>query len=82
MLQNLFVGVERFSDYNGYADSFEWDGVHVDVTPIDNNNRRYCTVVAIDAIFYRDPKTQFYPKNLRRELNKVLYENNIDNSTE
>jgi len=67
----VITGVERFSKYNGYGDSFEWDGVHVDVTPIDKSNRRYCTIVAIDAIFYRDPRTQFYPKNLRRELNKA-----------
>lgn len=64
--------MERFSNYTGYADCFEWDGVHVDDTPIDDNHRRYCTVVAIDAIFYRDPKFQFLPKNLRRELNKVF----------
>lgn len=64
--------MERFSEYSGYADSFMWNGVHVDVTPTDENNRRYCTIVAIDAIFYRDPSTQFHPKNLRRELNKVF----------
>lgn len=68
--------MERFSEYNGYSDSFEWDGVHVDVTPINDNNRRHCTVVAIDAIYYRDPRIQFYPKNLRRELNKVHF--NLD----
>lgn len=64
--------MERFSKYCGYADSFEWCGIHVDDTPKDENNRRYCTIVAIDAIFYRDPVTQFQPKNLRRELNKVI----------
>lgn len=65
--------MERFSDYSGYSDSFEWNGAHVDITPVDENNRRYCTVVAIDAIFYRDPRIQFNPKNLRRELNKVRF---------
>ncbi|VVC35590.1 Hypothetical protein CINCED_3A006843 [Cinara cedri] len=66
----VITGVQRFSNYSGYADSFEWDGVHVDITPVDNNNRRHCTVVAIDAIYYRDPKVQFTPKSLKRELNK------------
>lgn len=69
--------MERFSEYSGYADSFEWDGVYVDVTPVNDNNRRHCTVVAIDAIFYRDPRIQFNPKNLRRELNKVCFKLNI-----
>lgn len=64
--------MERFSNYSGYADSFEWDGIHVEVTPVDTNNRRYCTIVAIDAEPYFDHKVQFYPKHLRRELNKVF----------
>lgn len=66
------LGVERFSNYSGYSDSFEWNGVHIDTSSIDENNRRFCTIVAIDAVFYTNPRTQFYPKNLRRELNKVL----------
>ncbi|XP_027845284.2 poly(ADP-ribose) glycohydrolase [Aphis gossypii] len=66
----IITGVERFSDYSGYADSFVWKGVHLDVTPVDENNRRYTTVVAIDALYYSDPKTQFKTKNLRRELHK------------
>jgi len=69
--------VERFSDYSGYADSFEWKGVHLDVTPVDENNRRYTTVVAIDALYYSDPKTQFKIKNLRRELHKVFLQIDI-----
>ncbi|XP_025207633.1 poly(ADP-ribose) glycohydrolase [Melanaphis sacchari] len=66
----IITGVERFSDYSGYANSFEWKGVHLDVTPVDENNRRYTTIVAIDALYYSDPKNQFKTKNLRRELHK------------
>jgi len=66
----IITGVERFSNYSGYANSFEWKGVHLDVTPVDENNRRYTTVVAIDALYYSDPKNQFKTKNLRRELHK------------
>ena len=29
-----FVGVERFSDYIGYADTFEFDGEHTDRLPV------------------------------------------------
>ena len=29
-----FVGVERFSDYTGYADTFEFDGGHTDRLPV------------------------------------------------
>lgn len=64
--------MERFSNYSGYANSFEWDGVHTDVTPTDGNNRRYCTVMAIDAYFYGSSRIQYFPKYLRRELNKVF----------
>ncbi|KAL5245031.1 hypothetical protein ACI65C_012441 [Semiaphis heraclei] len=66
----IITGVERFSDYSGYANSFEWKGVHLDVTPVDDTNRRYTTIVAIDALYYNDPKNQFKTKNLRRELHK------------
>ena len=64
--------MERFSDYSGYANSFEWKGAHLDVTPVDDYNRRYTTVVAIDALYYNEPKNQFKTKNLRRELHKVF----------
>lgn len=66
----IITGVERFSDYSGYANSFEWKGAHLDVTPVDDYNRRYTTVVAIDALYYNEPKNQFKTKNLRRELHK------------
>ena len=26
-------GCERFSQYKGYADSFQWDGDYIDATP-------------------------------------------------
>lgn len=66
------TGCERFSNYRGYGKSFEWDGDYVDETPSDNEGRKYCTVVAIDALFLsRNPKEQFSPAKVNRELNKV-----------
>ncbi|XP_050433324.1 poly(ADP-ribose) glycohydrolase-like isoform X2 [Adelges cooleyi] len=67
----IITGAERFNDYSGYSNSFKWDGNYTDNTPIDDNYRRYCTVVAIDAIYFQNPQMQFAPKNLRRELNKA-----------
>ncbi|XP_050433328.1 poly(ADP-ribose) glycohydrolase-like isoform X2 [Adelges cooleyi] len=68
----IITGAERFNDYSGYSKSFKWGGNYTDDTPIDDNShRRYCTVVAIDALYFRNPKLQFDPKNLSRELNKA-----------
>lgn len=64
--------MERFSNYSGYANTFKWKSAHLDVTPVDDHNRRYTTIVAIDALYYTDPTNQFKTKNLRRELHKVF----------
>ncbi|XP_068084916.1 poly(ADP-ribose) glycohydrolase isoform X2 [Anabrus simplex] len=67
----LITGCERFSNYTGYADNFEWAGDHSDNTPRDSSGRRLCSVVAIDATALRYPSIQFQPQNLRRELDKA-----------
>lgn len=51
----LIDGVERFSDYEGYADTFAWKGDHVDNTPQDHFLRKETRVVAIDALHFQKP---------------------------
>ncbi|XP_050542073.1 poly(ADP-ribose) glycohydrolase [Daktulosphaira vitifoliae] len=67
----IITGVEQFNDYSGYSHTFKWTGNFIDNTLIDDNHRRYCTIMAIDAIYFRNPQVQFAPKHLRRELNKA-----------
>ncbi len=37
----------------------------------DNWGRKWCHLVAIDAIYYRDRSTQYRMKNIKRELIKA-----------
>ncbi|XP_050391960.1 poly(ADP-ribose) glycohydrolase isoform X1 [Patella vulgata] len=67
----VMKGCERFSNYDGYADSFTWAGNHDDVTPRDSNGRLCTDVVAIDALIIRNPNDQFKDYMLKRELNKA-----------
>nr|XP_018914273.1 PREDICTED: poly(ADP-ribose) glycohydrolase-like [Bemisia tabaci] len=69
----IITGCEQYNKYTGYADSFSWAGDHIDTTPVDEFGRRYCTVVAVDAIYYaRNPSLQFSQFHLQRELNKAF----------
>lgn len=65
------VGCERFSNYKGYGDNFEWCGDHCDTTPRDSSGRRLCSITAIDAMAFRNPNMQYTPDNITRELNKA-----------
>ncbi|XP_043475045.1 poly(ADP-ribose) glycohydrolase [Leptopilina heterotoma] len=67
----VISGVERFSKYEGYSSSFKWIGDFVDETPRDNSGRRKTSVVAIDALFFKQPSSQFKMSNVIRELNKA-----------
>ncbi|MBN3302784.1 PARG glycohydrolase, partial [Amia calva] len=67
----IITGVEQYSNYSGYADSYRWSGIHVDETPRDNWQRRCTEIVAIDALKYRRFLEQFHPEKMRRELNKA-----------
>lgn len=68
----LFViGAEQFSLYTGYASSFEWAGNYSDPTPLDGNQRRQCQIVAIDALPFQDPRHQYRPELMQRELTKA-----------
>ncbi|KAG0281784.1 hypothetical protein BGZ95_010437 [Linnemannia exigua] len=79
MLQNneavLIKGAERFSNYNGYAQTFEWHSNHFDTTPRDKLGRRKTEICAIDALpFKSEPQRldQFCESTVFRELNKAI----------
>ncbi|KAK3846764.1 MAG: hypothetical protein J3R72DRAFT_514669 [Linnemannia gamsii] len=79
MLQNneavLIKGAERFSNYNGYAQTFEWHSDHIDTTPRDKLGRRKTEICAIDALpFKSEPQRldQFCESTVFRELNKAI----------
>lgn len=65
------TGVERFSNYSGYANTFRWDGNYEDDTPYDESGRRRTTVAVIDAIKFNNPRDQFHCAAVLREVNKV-----------
>lgn len=66
------IGAERFTDYTGYSNSFQYAGDHVDHTPIDPVlNRMKTVIVAIDAIAFRDKSYQYRKENIVREILKA-----------
>ncbi|KAM7349740.1 poly(ADP-ribose) glycohydrolase [Cochliomyia hominivorax] len=67
----IMAGCERFSNYKGYANTFQWDGNHEDNTPRDSSRRRMCTIVAIDALHFQDSAHQYHEELMQRELNKA-----------
>ena len=69
----IITGCEQFSQYSGYASTFEYQDNFVDDTSIDEWGRRSTQVVAIDAIRFNHNKTddQFKRHFFERELNKA-----------
>lgn len=67
----IVTGIERYSKYGGYSNTFKWKGDFVDETPRDSSGRRLTSIVAIDALYFRQPSLQFNTSNITRELNKV-----------
>ncbi|KAJ3196949.1 hypothetical protein HK101_006998 [Irineochytrium annulatum] len=79
------VGAERYSNYQGYAQSFEWLSEHSDTTPTyalsvdivltfssDTLGRRKCEIVAIDALRFRPRSFDQYKRtSIQREINKA-----------
>ncbi|KAI4901043.1 hypothetical protein NFI96_034317 [Prochilodus magdalenae] len=65
------TGAQTYSITSGYSDSFNWDGPCEDATKRDEWKRRYCQIVAIDALSFRDPREQYTKDNIKRELNKA-----------
>ncbi|CAF0733884.1 unnamed protein product [Adineta steineri] len=68
----FLIGCEQYSSYRGYAHSFQFDGDYKDTTPKDNWGRKWCHLVAMDAIYFRDPSTQYNMKAIDRELIKAF----------
>ncbi|XP_071554724.1 poly(ADP-ribose) glycohydrolase [Temnothorax nylanderi] len=81
----IVSGIERYSKYEGYSSTFKWKGDFVDETPRDNSGRRMTSIVAIDALYFRQSSLQFNMDNINRELNKAYvgfvgsdtYKNNL-----
>ncbi|XP_055351686.1 poly(ADP-ribose) glycohydrolase-like [Paramacrobiotus metropolitanus] len=67
----IVTGVERFSGYSGYGDTFKWTGPYMDAAVRDEWRRRQTQVVAIDALRFGKTEEQFKPEFIRRELNKA-----------
>ncbi|XP_063347771.1 poly(ADP-ribose) glycohydrolase isoform X1 [Pelmatolapia mariae] len=67
----IITGAEQYSKYSGYAESYNWVGIHKDETPRDDWQRRCTEIVAIDALKYRHFLEQFLPEKMTRELNKA-----------
>ncbi|XP_002155531.4 poly(ADP-ribose) glycohydrolase isoform X1 [Hydra vulgaris] len=68
----LITGIERFSTYSGYAQTFKYRGRFNDLTPVDRWGRRYSQVLAIDAHVFHCYSDQFKKSSLKRELNKAF----------
>ncbi|XP_069548795.1 poly(ADP-ribose) glycohydrolase [Brachyistius frenatus] len=67
----IITGTEQYSQYSGYAESYEWKNSCKDETPRDDWQRRCTEIVAIDALKYRQFLDQFLPDKMTRELNKA-----------
>ncbi|CAD6231952.1 GSCOCG00001669001-RA-CDS [Cotesia congregata] len=67
----IVTGAERYSNYTGYSDTFEWAGDYVDNTPRDSSGRRKTSIVAIDALYFTHEYRQYQGRSIIRELNKA-----------
>uniref|UniRef100_A0A3Q4MRB4 poly(ADP-ribose) glycohydrolase n=1 Tax=Neolamprologus brichardi TaxID=32507 RepID=A0A3Q4MRB4_NEOBR len=67
----IITGTQQYSKYKGYAQTYQWGGSRLDTTPSDGWQRRCTTIVAIDALQFRNFLEQFHPDRLNRELNKA-----------
>uniref|UniRef100_J3RZM2 poly(ADP-ribose) glycohydrolase n=2 Tax=Crotalus adamanteus TaxID=8729 RepID=J3RZM2_CROAD len=67
----IITGTEQYSEYTGYAETYQWARSHEDDTPRDEWQRRCTEIVAIDAFHFRCFLDQFTPEKIRRELNKA-----------
>ena len=69
-----FRGIERFSKYSGYAQSFKFEGNYEDLTDIDEENFVKKELIAIDALpfsFIGNRFMQFEKQYIDRELFKA-----------
>lgn len=64
----VIEGFERYSNYKGYAHTFQFDG---DCQDDNLGNRFNSTLVVMDALQFRSPSSQYREENIVRELNKA-----------
>ena len=77
------IGVEQFSCYSGYGDSFRFEGRMKDSTERDTSGRRLTCLVAMDAIrFSGNTELQFRMDKVERELNKAFVAYGVWNNKE
>lgn len=67
----IITGTQQYSNYTGYAQTYQWAGSHQDPIPSDGWQRRCTEIVAIDALHFRSFLEQFHPERINRELNKA-----------
>uniref|UniRef100_A0A4W6F4S9 poly(ADP-ribose) glycohydrolase n=1 Tax=Lates calcarifer TaxID=8187 RepID=A0A4W6F4S9_LATCA len=67
----IITGTQQYSKYTGYAQTYQWGGIHQDTIPRDSWQRRCTEIVAIDALQFRNFLEQFSPEKINRELNKA-----------
>ncbi|XP_043214606.1 poly(ADP-ribose) glycohydrolase-like isoform X2 [Amphibalanus amphitrite] len=67
----VVTGCERFSQFEGYADTFKWTAKATDPSPLDEFGRRSTQVVALDAVHFTQPQRQYMKHFLLREMNKA-----------
>ncbi|CAF4114273.1 unnamed protein product [Rotaria socialis] len=65
------IGCEQFATYSGYADTFKAKATFIDKTPKDSWGRKLSQVVAMDAIYFRNPIDQYTISCMNRELFKA-----------
>jgi len=68
----VIVGVEQFTSYEGYSDTFRFAGRFTDNVDMDSSGRKMTSVVAMDAIRFNNSCDQFMMRNIDRELNKAF----------
>ncbi|KAF7639310.1 hypothetical protein Mgra_00001272 [Meloidogyne graminicola] len=69
----LIIGAERYSDYQGYGNTFCWKYRQRDaLSPRDPIGRVLSELVAIDALNFSYPLEQFFEGYIRRELRKAV----------
>jgi len=68
----VIVGVEQFTSYEGYSDTFKFAGRFTDMVEVDSSGRKMTSVVAMDAIRFNNSYDQFMMRNIDRELNKAF----------
>jgi len=79
----VIVGAERFCNYKGYAESFDYDGDFVDETGIDDQGRIDTQIVAFDAVpVFGATIEEVQEKRLLRDMQKLYcalkYDENVD----